>query len=249
MNISNSKIVNELLPLVKILGLSNLDIKVYMTLLINGPLTARRLAELLSIPSTKVYEPLNRLLEKKFIDKSHDRPAIYSARPPREVWDEIKHKIIELMDSIEKYIIPQLEVIAHGASQPYQITIIPQENIVREIKLLILKSKSNVDAALSFPELIVDDIINALIEASKTKRVRILITSSMASLVDKIKNEFIYVKVLNDMFGSGIIGDAVILVVRTPSGILNAMWSSHKYFNEIARVYFDYLWGKAKGLS
>ena len=241
-----NEIIDKMIPLAKVLGLSSIDIKVYVTLLMNGPLTARKLAELLSISVTKTYEPLNRLIKKSFVEKSHERPAIYYAKSPREVWNNIKREVTDLMEFIEDYIIPQLEAMASIPSQPYQITIIPQGSIIREIVTLISKSKSDVDIAISFPELVVNEIINAIMEASKDKRVRVLVTSKIAKLSDRLKNGFIRIKILDDMFGSGVIGDTVILIVKNPSGTLNAMWSSHKYFNEIARVYFNHLWSKAK---
>jgi len=241
-----NEIIDKIIPLTKVLGLSSIDVKVYITLLMNGPLTARKLAELLSISVTKTYEPLNRLIKKGFVEKSRERPAVYYAKPPREVWSNIKREVTDLMEFIENYIIPQLEAMASIPSQPYQITIIPQGSIIREIVTLISKSKSDVDIAISFPELVVNEVINAITDASKDKRVRVLVTSRIAKLFDRLKNGFVHVKILDDMFGSGVIGDTVILIVKNPSGTLNAMWSSHKYFNEIARVYFNHLWSKAK---
>jgi sugar-specific transcriptional regulator TrmB len=61
------------------LGLSIMNSKVYLLLEKNGPLTARKMADMLKLPRQQVYRILRRLQKGGLVYSSGNRPTVFSA--------------------------------------------------------------------------------------------------------------------------------------------------------------------------
>ncbi|PNV77413.1 MAG: hypothetical protein C0200_06290 [Thermoproteota archaeon] len=73
---------NELIDLMRALGLSSYEAKAYTALLLHGPLTSTELASHGGIPQPRVYDIIRGLVEKGLVQISHGRPKKFSAISP-----------------------------------------------------------------------------------------------------------------------------------------------------------------------
>ncbi|MCK4498674.1 TrmB family transcriptional regulator, partial [Candidatus Bathyarchaeota archaeon] len=68
----------------KELGLTLYESAVYMTLIERGVLSASEVSEGTQVPFSKVYEVLNNLERKGWVDVEQGRPRRYFPKPPSE---------------------------------------------------------------------------------------------------------------------------------------------------------------------
>jgi len=249
--IFDNLILDKLLTLLRLVGIGRREAKVYITILTHGPITARDLALHLNVSPTKVYEPLNKLVSLGLVVKTHDRPAKFMAVEPRIAWRRIKGIIEDNIKVFEEKLLPQIEALYHGSSGLYRIILVPGHDIVHRLTDVIISSRTNVDIALSYRELITEQILKAIINASKHIKIRLLIDKKYTDFQEllALRNEGVNIHVIDGMFGSGVIGSSVLLIVKTKEGDLIGMWSDHEFFVEIAKVYFEHLWNKSYELT
>ncbi len=242
-----TSIPDKLLALFRVIGIGRKEAKVYLTILTRGPITARDLALYLNVSPTKVYEPLNKLASLGLVVKTNDRPAKFMAVEPRIAWRRIKGMIEDNIRVFEEKLLPQIEALYHGSSGLYRIILVPGHDVLYRLIDVIVSSRTNIDLALSYRELITEQILKAIINASKHIKVRVLIDKKYSDFQEllTLRNEGVNIHVIDGMFGSGVIGSSVLLIVKTREGNLIGMWSDHEFFVEIAKVYFEHLWGKS----
>ncbi len=241
-------LLNELSELFRIVGLGASELRIYIVVLLRGPTTAKDLAKEVNISPTKIYEPLNRLVRLGLLEKTSDRPAKYIAVNPRIAWRKIKNYIDEKIRFFEERVLPQIESLYRGGSGTYRVLIVPSQLIENSVRDAILSSSTSIDIAISYRELLTKDIVNSIIEVSDKIKIRLLIEEELRNhkFINNISSSGVSLRFLSGMFGSGFIGGIVILIVKTPGGELMGIWSDHEFFTEIAKVYFDHLWSKAK---
>jgi HTH-type transcriptional regulator, sugar sensing transcriptional regulator len=68
-------------------GLSTVDSKIYILLEKNGPLTARKMTEMLKLHRQQLYRILGRLEKAGLVNSSGDRPKLFSALTFEEILD------------------------------------------------------------------------------------------------------------------------------------------------------------------
>ncbi|MEM1753250.1 MAG: helix-turn-helix domain-containing protein, partial [Candidatus Methanomethylicaceae archaeon] len=68
----------------KEMGFSNYESLVYLKLVLHSPSTAKEISESTGIPYTKVYNILENLALKGWIEIGHGRPMQFKAKPPLE---------------------------------------------------------------------------------------------------------------------------------------------------------------------
>jgi sugar-specific transcriptional regulator TrmB len=93
------------------LGFSLYEAKAYVGLLVNGEQTGYGLSNLTGVPQPKVYETLRRLLERKAVIQTAEKPATYVAIPAEHLLDELdadfKQRLQEAKKDLEQ-LWPQL---------------------------------------------------------------------------------------------------------------------------------------------
>jgi sugar-specific transcriptional regulator TrmB len=82
------------------LGLSNYGARTYIVITNLGPIDAANIATEANIPRTKIYEVLNKLKEKGWINMEQGRPRLFTAQDPRGIIDERKLDLISEVDSV-----------------------------------------------------------------------------------------------------------------------------------------------------
>lgn len=120
------------------LGLSLYEAKAYVSLLSLGEATAKELSEYAKIPRTKIYEVLDKLEERGFIERQPSTPAIFRALEPRKTIGSMQRELIEKTQKC----IETLEKIKAEKSKEISFVWIIRGRIGTEIKLKEFLGKS-----------------------------------------------------------------------------------------------------------
>jgi Predicted transcriptional regulators len=215
-----------------ILGISRAELRIYSTLLLEGQMTARQLADQLGISYTKIYSLLTKLEERGWIKRLGKKPAVYEAIPLRDLWASIKKMIEIKVDEFEKEFIEPLSSLL-SPSSTYSITMIPSDKI-KSTFYEILDEGNKVSIAISYPELLSEDIIQAIKAKSYTSPdLRVIIQSDIN--IPEISG--LQIRKLSNMFGSGLITSTAVLLIIKNADKLSGLFSNHKYIVGIATVY------------
>ena len=103
----------DTLNVLKDLGLTTYESKIYLTLLKNNRLEARQLSFLADIPMSKIYSILKKLEREGIIKTSAEKPKIYTAVNPETIftiirdrenrnWDAKQRLFLEIIKPIKK---------------------------------------------------------------------------------------------------------------------------------------------------
>ncbi|MBI2184483.1 MAG: TrmB family transcriptional regulator [Thaumarchaeota archaeon] len=93
-----SQIDERLLELLQKLGMREYDAKVYLTLVRSGKTTVSDIYSVTGMPRNRIYDTLEDLQRRGFIETRQGRPMIYQAVPPEIVIKRIKEEWIQAID-------------------------------------------------------------------------------------------------------------------------------------------------------
>ncbi len=233
--------ITGLYKFMKVLGISKRELEIYSLILTSGGLTANEISEILGIPTSKVYEALSSLIDRKWVYRTTDRPARYFSIPVRDLWEDIKTTMEKQIQEVEEKIIPLLEKISASPIPLFKVVLIDSARIPVFIKRILTRSMNDIYLAISYSELLDEDILEKLKIAGMTKNVRVILTKELEEVSKKMDPLEIEYKIVDKLFGSGIIGDEILLIVKSAT-VLNALWSDHAYFIDLGKIYFKYIW-------
>jgi len=95
----------EIFELLKTFGLSDYESLAYASLVFIGPSKASEISKKANIPQSKIYDVLNKLIEKEMVDFIGGRPKEFKALPPeialRNLLEEKKKEIEKLNEKIK----------------------------------------------------------------------------------------------------------------------------------------------------
>ena len=91
------------------LGLNRYEARVYLSLISEGVTTAKTISSITSIPYGKVYEVIDSLARKGFVQVLPTKPAKYTTISPKESLDRIKKTTQDKLSKVESLLIEQLE--------------------------------------------------------------------------------------------------------------------------------------------
>jgi len=96
----------------KLLGLNDTDIKVYLALLELGESLASKIAEKARIPRASIYDILNRLIKEGIVSYvTRDFNKYFNAADPKTIVENLEYKKSKIKD-----ILPKLEEIRYKAT-------------------------------------------------------------------------------------------------------------------------------------
>jgi len=224
------------------LGISKRELEVYALIVSSNGLTASEISGMLNMPLSKVYETLSSLSSRGWIYKTAERPARYYSVPIRDVWEDIKRRLRKQIEKVEATLIPLLESATADPQPLFKVVLVDSARLPAFAKRTVERASKELMIALSYRELVTREMLDSIVSASTTKSVRVLVSESVASRLKEEQIELaVPVKTVKKMFGSGVIGDEILLVTRS-NGTLQGLWSDHYYLVELGRVYFNYLW-------
>jgi sugar-specific transcriptional regulator TrmB len=235
-------------------GLTDYEVNAYLALLEKGALTARQISYGAQIPFSKVYQVLNSLEKKGWIEVSRKRPSKYFPKSPETALKTAKAAVENEWLQIEKAVADELTPLYEKIKtrEKYDIWILRGlPNIVSKFKDMIKNCRE--ELLIAFPSIKEDFLIDfyPLLQSfigEKTK-VRFMVSKGLSENVYRTLSRVGEVKLKTKMFGGGAISDSgeVMLLFSDEKGEVTAIWSDHPGLAELAKDYFNYLWKEAEG--
>lgn len=231
-------------------GLTSSEIQAYATLLEWSGLTAKEVSQYANLPFSKIYQILEKLKSKGWVETVKTRPAKYYPKSPIEALSMVKLEIEEKIKLWEQTIQKELQPLFEKKTlqeKPDIWILRGEQAIVDKIEEIVAKAKKELMIAVpTFAINLVEKTYPFLKLLEKT-HVKLLIM--VAGNPDKWKVLEIIrlsggeIRFREQMFGGGIIIDGkealLMLGEEKPSLVI---WSNHKGLVSFARDYFQYLW-------
>jgi len=237
-------------------GLTDYEIRAYLALLSSGPLTASQVSKDADLPYSKIYEVLQALERKGWIEVESGRPKIYYPKSPSEAVEATRLRVENSLRNLESQVLTELEPIyeKRGIQERPDIWIVRGIfNIVSKARETLGRSRSELMLALPFLErTLINTLTPDLIHMKSTSvAVKLMVTKEVdENILNKI-SKLAEIRVRDQMFGGGIISDGkeVMLLLGGNGGEALAIWSDHLGLTKLAKEYFEHLWRDAKPLS
>ncbi|MBA7706103.1 hypothetical protein ES703_114949 [subsurface metagenome] len=236
-------------------GLREYETRAYLTLLERGAMTASEVSEHGGIPYSKVYETLNSLERKGWVEVERGRPSRYFPKAPSESLEAARLRLEDMVNSWKHVILGELQPLY----EKRELMEKPDIWILRGEFSILAKLKEMLDAARNelmiaapaFARGFVDASVSVLGQVRNSGvRVQVMVTGD--GDVEKIAKVG-ETRVRDSLFGGGVIvdGKEALLFLgeadtkRSYSGLL-VIWSNHIGLVKFAREYFQLLWDTAK---
>lgn len=233
------------------LGLTGTEIKAYLALLKGGSMTASDVSRSSGIPYSKVYDALESLKKKGWVDQQRGRPIVYTPRPPDVAIEELRLRCETERKEKEKIALQELMGIYEnrGEQEKPDVWIMRGNNeIVSRVKNLIINCKNELLIAL--PPYLAEFAgqVIPLLTMLKEKGVRSMILTSpdipkdVAEQLSKVSE----LRARKTMYGGGLIADSREVILLLAGGDQQnsplAIWADHHGLASFARDYFEFLW-------
>jgi len=244
---------DEILDTLRAIGLGRKEVDVYLALVFSGPLNAREVAERAKIQYPKIYTILKKLEKLGFIEKDNSRPALYYAKHPDTVWAYVKEACRRKIDRIEKELLPILREAYRSEVRtlsPFRRVGVLQgiNDVKTKLVEVLAESQGEILVALPFKNILSDEVVGLLKAKARVGKLRALISEDLTEVFKEVLSEGGEVRVKDKMFGGGVVGSHVVLLLIRYGGSYIGIWSDHDFFIHIARVYFQHLWDDSKPL-
>ncbi|MEM3613433.1 MAG: helix-turn-helix domain-containing protein [Candidatus Bathyarchaeia archaeon] len=240
-------------PLRKV-GLTDYEADAYLLLLEKGALTAKQISYGAQIPYSKVYQVLNSLERKGWIESERKRPSRYFPKSPETALKAAKVAFENEWLQIEKTITDELLPIYEKlkTKEKYDVWILRGAlNIFSKFKEMAKKCRQEMLIALPFvkEEFLMDfyQLLHSFIE--EKVQVRFMMLKGLNENVYWMLSKIGEVRCRTKMFGGGAISDCseVLLLFSDERGEISAIWSDHPGLAALAKDYFNYLWKESEG--
>jgi len=142
-----SNFLNRYDIVLKNLGLPDYEIRVYMTLLKNGPMNYRTLAQESGVPTGRIYQVLSTLESKGFIEVDQEKTKFFKAADPKKALMRRLRQIEEDYFELEHKTRQALQVLQLEYSHKYEDV----QGIVSQIRV----------GSDSFSNIVTDNLIRA----------------------------------------------------------------------------------------
>jgi len=236
-------------------GLTEYETKAYLILLERGVLTASEVSEHGGIPYSKVYETLNSLERKGWVEVERGRPSRYFPKAPSEALDAARLQLEDMVNGWKRIVMGELQPLYEKREllEKPDIWILRGEfSILAKLREMLDVAKNELMIAVpSFAKGFVDASVSALGQV-RDSGVRVQIMMTEGDYIKKV-SKVGEARVRDNLFGGGVIvdGKEALLFLgeadkkRSYSGLL-VIWSNHIGLVKFAREYFQLLWDTAK---
>lgn len=234
------------------LGLTEYETETYIALLTSGVLTASEVSDQSNVPYSKIYETLNALERKGWIEAEHGRPSKYFPKSPAEALSMTKLQFEEKLRGWEKTIAAELQPIFEQREireKPDIWILRGQLSVLAKLQEMVDNAKSEVMiAAPVFAKPFAGFFANFL-EGLCERNVRVsfmVVDSAENWNIDGLTTH-VQVRTRDSMFGGGVICDSkeALLMLGEDKPTL-VIWSNHVGLVKFARDYFQYLWDSSE---
>jgi len=240
--------------LLKRVGLTDYEVNAYIILLEKGALTAKQISYGAQIPFSKVYQVLNSLEKKGWIEVSRKRPSRYMPKSPEAALKAARvffeNEWLQIEKAVADELAPLYEKIK--SKEKYDIWILRGlSNIVSKFKEMFKNCQNEILIAL--PSVREDFLMDfySLLHSFVGEKVhaRFMASKGLSENIYKAFSKMGEVRFRDKMFGGGAISDGgeVLLLFSDEKGEVTAIWSDHPGLAELAKDYFNYLWKDSEG--
>ena len=236
-------------------GLTEYETKAYLTLLERGVMTASQVSEFGGIPYSKVYETLNSLERKGWIEVERGRPSRYFPKAPSEALEAARLRLEDMMGSWKHIVMGELQPLYEQRElfEKPDIWILRGEfSVMAKLREMLDVVKSELLIAVpTFAKRFVDASVSILGQVRTSGvRVRVMVSGKWTEKELSMLGD---ARLRDNLFGGGVIvdGKEALLFLgeadtkRSYSGLL-VIWSNHIGLVKFAREYFQLLWDTAK---
>lgn len=233
------------------LGLTGSEVKAYVALLRGGTMTASDVSREARIPYSKVYDALESLHSRGWVEEQKSRPIVYTAKPPDTALEELRSSHETERKVREQVALEELMgiYVSRGEQERPDIWIMRGTNeILSRVKNLLLNCRTELLIALPVQLAPVTDRIEPLMAALKEKGVKCLILTSPELPAETATQlgRYAEIRTRKTMYGGGLVSDSreVVLLLGggEQGGLPLAIWASHHGLASFAKDYFEFLW-------
>jgi HTH-type transcriptional regulator, sugar sensing transcriptional regulator len=236
------------------LGLTKTEIRSYAALLEGGTLTASEVSRAARVPYSKVYQALESLHKKGWVDRQRSRPTLYTAKPPESALEELRSQHESETREREKVALAELVSIYErkGEQERPDIWILRgTTEILSRVKNTVVNSRNELLIALPVGIAPYADQVASLLTAVKERGVKISILTSQGLPEESLSalSASAEVRSRKMMFGGGVVADSKDVVLLLGGGGSGegansalAIWADHPGLAGFARDYFEFLW-------
>jgi sugar-specific transcriptional regulator TrmB len=230
-------------------GLSENEIRSYLSLLRFGQMNATEISKQSNVPYSKVYEILLNLEQKGWIESDDSRPKNFKAKSPSLAIEDTKIRLESTHKKNENQILSELQPLyesKESLEKPEIWILRGESNITDRIGDTISKSKKEILIALPLISRSIAQRISPVLMYLESKgiKITILATEDSAKILKKFK-KIAEIRVRDKMFGGGIIADGkevlLLLGSETEDSEPLAICSEHLGLAKFAREYFEWL--------
>ncbi|HLG37663.1 MAG TPA: TrmB family transcriptional regulator [Nitrososphaera sp.] len=236
------------------LGLTSYEIRVYTSLLAAGSMTAANISKKSGVPYSKIYEVLNGLEEKGWLESDSSRPQKFFPKSPSTALEATRTRFDNNFRESQSTIINELMPIytRSGVKERPEIWVATGlMNIASKVNEIIQSSQHELLVALPHAAESVARPLQPVLRVLHDKGVKVNILASSKIQPETIKNlsRVAEVRVKDGLFGGGVIGDSkhVVILLSEGSGeggVVEpvAISADHAGLAVFAKGYFEYLW-------
>ncbi len=239
-------------------GLTEYEVKVYVSLVESGPMPASELSKSASIPYSKIYEILGNLERKGWVETEQGRPSKHYPKAPSVALESSRMRTENTLKTSQSEALEELQPLYEkkGVQEKPDIWIVRgQDNILDKIKEILARTKRELLIAMPVAPDPIISMAAPLLALMKERGVKVslLIPQTIArESLRKIKG-VAEIRLREQLFGGGIISDSsqiVLLLGEEPEkGLSLAISSDHIGLVKFGKSYFEYLWDNSKPAS
>jgi sugar-specific transcriptional regulator TrmB len=240
------------------LGMTGYEIRVYTSLLETGAMTAADISKKSGVPYSKIYEVLNSLEDKGWLESDSSRPQKFFPKSPSTALEAMRMRSENNFRESQTAIVSELMPMytKSGIKEKPEIWVVRGlYNIAAKVSEIVQNCQQELLVALPSVAQDVAKPMQPVLRTLFEKGVKISVLASEDTSADVVKalSRVSEVRLKTGMFGGGVIGDGkhvMILLGESmgENGVVDpiAIWADHAALAGFAKDYFQYLWEDAK---
>ncbi|WP_148700952.1 TrmB family transcriptional regulator [Candidatus Nitrososphaera evergladensis] len=240
------------------LGMTGYEIRVYTSLLEAGAMTAADISKKSGVPYSKIYEVLNSLEDKGWLESDSSRPQKFFPKSPSTALEAMRMRSENSFRESQAAIVNELMPIytKSGIKEKPEIWVVRGVyNIAAKVSEIVENCQQELLVALPSVAQDVAKPMQPVLRTLYERGVKINVLASEDTSADIVRalSRVAEVKLKNGMFGGGVIGDGKHVMILLGEGMIEngmidpiAIWADHAALAGFAKDYFHYLWADAK---
>jgi sugar-specific transcriptional regulator TrmB len=234
------------------LGLTAYETAVYLSLVERGVMTASDVSDSANVPFSKVYEVLNCLERKGWIDVERGRPSRYFAKAPSEALEATRRGFEERMQGWTRTFEEELQPLYEKRElreKPDVWILRGEASVLAKLQEMLGKAHREVMvAAPIFVRGLAEKALPLLVS------LRMVDVKVLLMVADELENwelerlgSTVEIRRRSNLFGGGVIvdGEEALLFLGEEDRPSLVIWSNHVGLVKFAKDYFRYLWESA----